>query len=424
MTSHSATPDVAQIPDDPDEIIAAVLSGQGQSDPYAYYDKLREIAPFHRSILPGTPYFLTRYEDVDAMFRSELIGHGEDQPLLRANPRFERSVALQDIAGSMAEMDPPQHTRLRSLVNRVFTPKTVAGMSGYITELTDQVLADLDGKDEFDIVPAISYRIPSSVTSEMLGVPRGDHKLFSEWIHTTAGIFGPGLTEAELIKIDDAVGKFQDYLRELIVERKKNLREGDFLSELIQASVDGGKLDEMELIHMCTLLLGAGTETTETLIAMGMTSLLENPDQKVRLSEDPSLAPFAIEEFLRHNGPALQARTRIALDDVTLPGGTIPKGTPIIGVIAAANHDPEVFTDPQTLDIGRSPNPHLGFGGGIHMCLGARLSRHEGAYVINTLLERFPEMRLAGEPEWSTGGGGGVRAIESVPVNVAGVDGR
>jgi pimeloyl-[acyl-carrier protein] synthase len=380
------------------------------ADPYPMYHRLRTEDPVHHSALGF--WVLTRYEDVVTALRDPRLAKEAIASFVAA--RF--GAPLPAMGLSMLDRDPPDHTRLRGLVSKAFTPRVVEGLRPRIQEIVDGLLAGVAARGSMDLIEEFAYPIPVAVICEMLGVPIEDHERFKGWsIDIARGLdliwLGP----------DSDVGRrsvaarqaLAEYFRGLIAQRRAAPR-NDLLSGLIAAEEAGDKLNEMELLATCILLLIAGHETTVNLIGNGMLALLRHRDQLERLQRDPGLIASAVEELLRFDGP-VQRTARIPSEDVTIGGHTIAKGEMVMPFIGAADRDPAQFPDPDRLDIGRSDNRHIAFGWGIHFCLGAPLARIEGQIAINTLLRRLPKVSLAtDEPEYRSSLT--LRGLKALPV--------
>jgi len=366
------------------------------ADPYPLYHRLRTEDPVHHS--PLGFWVLTRYEDVVAALRDPRLAKEAIASFVAA--RFGAPVPAMGL--SMLDRDPPDHTRLRGLVSKAFTPRVVEGLRPRIQQIVDGLLDGVATRGSMDVIEEFAYPIPVAVICEMLGVPIEDHERFKGWsLDIARGLdliwLGP----------DSDVGRrsvasrhaLAEYFRGLIAQRRAAPR-SDLLSGLIAAEEAGDTLNEMELLATCILLLIAGHETTVNLIGNGMLALLRHRDQLERLQRDPALITTAVEELLRFDGP-VQRTARIPSEDVTLGGHTIAKGEMVMPFIGAADRDPAQFPNPDRLDIGRSDNRHIAFGWGIHFCLGAPLARIEGQIAINTLLRRLPKVSLASDvPEY------------------------
>jgi pimeloyl-[acyl-carrier protein] synthase len=367
------------------------------ADPYPTYHRLRNEDPVHHS--PLDFWVLTRYEDVAAVLRDPRF---IKEPLVSmVAARFGVTVP-PGVGLSMLDRDPPDHTRLRSLVSKAFTPRVVEGLRPRIQKMVDDLITRAEAVGTMDLIEEFAYPIPVNVICEMLGVPVEDHERFKGWsLDIARGLDSVWLPpESEIPKRSGAARHaIGDYMRGLIAERRASPR-GDLLSALIAAEEAGDKLSEDELIATCILLLIAGHETTVNLIGNGTLALLRHPEELRRLRETPGLIPSAVEELLRYDGP-VQRTARITSTEVTIGGRTIPKGEMVMPFMGAADRDPAQFPDPDRLDLGRADNRHIAFGWGIHFCLGAPLARVEGQIAIDTLVRRLPRLKLVGdEPEY------------------------
>ncbi len=360
------------------------------ADPYPTYHRLRDEDPVHHS--PLDFWVLTRYEDVAAVLRDPRF---IKEPLVSmVAARFGVTVP-PGVGLSMLDRDPPDHTRLRSLVSKAFTPRVVEGLRPRIQKMVDDLITRAEAVGTMDLIEEFAYPIPVNVICEMLGVPVEDHEQFKGWsLDIARGLDSVWLPpESEIPKRSGAARHaIGDYMRGLIAERRASPR-GDLLSALIAAEEAGDKLSEDELIATCILLLIAGHETTVNLIGNGTLALLRHPEELRRLRETPGLITSAVEELLRYDGP-VQRTARITSTEVTIGGRTIPRDEMVMPFIGAADRDPSQFPDPDRLDLGRADNRHIAFGWGIHFCLGAPLARVEGQIAIDTLVRRLPRLAL------------------------------
>ena len=364
-----------------------LTSAEVREDPYPTYHALRRIDPVHRLRLVDA-WVLTRYRDVEAV--------------LRDHRRFGNAgrILVQTVPLSLLDLDPPEHTRLRALVSKAFTPKAVAMLRTHIEETTAHLLDAVAGTDRFDLIAALAYPLPVTIIAEMLGVRPRDRDRFEEWSNSLALSVDPLVSRGQVDRIRNAAEEAYAYFETIIDERRRRPRE-DLVSALLAAEEEGDRLTHEELLSAMLLILMAGFETTRNLIGNGMLALLRNPHQMQRLRRDRELLDPAIDELLRYDSPG-QLNGRRAREDVELGGKRIRAGDVVIAVIGAANRDPEVFDDPDALDIGRREQSHLSFGRGIHYCLGAALAVMEARIVFAAVLDRFASIRLAAEPRHRT----------------------
>jgi cytochrome P450 len=367
------------------------------ADPYPFYRRLREVEPVHQT--PMGFWVLTRYEDCVAVLRDPRFGREEFQQMLTAVYGGEDADRLPR---SMLFRDPPDHTRLRALVSKAFTPRVIEQMRDHIQEIVDRLLDRVADQRQMDLIEDLAYPLPVTVICEMLGVPVGDHASIRGWSADIArSLDAIGLPSDRTIVDRGRVARRElaDYFRALLPARRAR-PQADLLSGLLAAEEQGDKLSEPEVISMCLLLFIAGHETTVNLIGNGTLALLRHPDQMARLQADPSLIPNAIEELLRYDSP-VQRTARMTTTDVEIAGHRIGKSSMVVAALGAANRDPAQFPDPDRLDITRRDVRHISFGFGIHFCLGAPLARVEGQLALGTLLRRAPGLALAEpSPEW------------------------
>ena len=389
-----------------------------KANPYPTYAELRSGAPVYRAELPDGRgvWLVTRYDDVVAVLKDERFAKDwrsamTPEQLAQIPPIPE---VMRPLSENMLDKDPPDHERLRRLVSKAFTPRLIERMRPRVQEIADALLDAVEDKEGMDLIDDYAFPLPITVIAELLGVPVEDRNRFREW--SNAAVSGDTTQEYVEKILLPHMQAFIDYLRALFEEKRENPKD-DLISALVLAEEAGDKLSEDELLAMVFLLLIAGHETTVNLIGNGTLALLQNPDQLQKLKDDPSLIKPAIEELLRYDGPVETSTERFAREDVAIGDTVIPKGEMVMVVIAAADHDPARFPEPDTLDIARADNKHLAFGKGIHHCLGAPLARMEGQIALGTLLRRMPDLRLKGSPESLTWRPGMVlRGLKGLPV--------
>ncbi len=374
------------------------------NNPHEYYQRWRERGPVHRVRFGrGTRvWVIIGYEEGRAALADpRLRKSGTDlmEVFRRKQPDAERgAVTPVDLSSHMLNTDPPDHTRLRRLVNQAFTPRRVAVMRPRIAEITDTLLDAMAAHEEVDLLQAFADPLPVTVICELLGVPFDDRGDFQTW---TRVLLATGVDEVRRASASRAMTR---YLAEL-VETKRAVPDGDLLSELVQATDAGDRLTERELVSMVFLLLVAGHETTVNLIANGSYALLRDRSQLDVLRADPAGVPVAVEEFLRHDGPVGLATLRYSAEAVRIGRTQIPAGELVYISLAAANRDPDRYPEADRLDITANFGGHLAFGHGINFCVGAPLARLEATIAFTALLQRFPDLSLARyafTPSWQS----------------------
>ncbi len=368
------------------------LSRQTAQDPYPVYAVLRERDPVHRSRLMNA-WLFTRHVDIDTILRDHR--HFGNDPRKGELNRRQRANLPPDDEFTMLFLDPPDHKRLRALVNKAFTPKAVNALEPHIRNLLGVLLDEIDDPAGFDLMQAVAQPLPVIVIAEMLGVPPKDRAQFKIWSDQRARTLEPVIDARERAASDAAAKALDAYFRPIIQERRAAPQD-DIVSALAQAEEEGDRLTEREMLNMLRLLLIAGNETTTNLIGNGILALLRHPDQLQRLRDDPSLIPAAVDELLRFDSP-VQTDFRRVLEDCEVNGFAVRRRDNIVVLLGAANRDPDVFDDPDRLDVGRGDRSHLSFGRGIHHCLGAPLAHLEGRIVLEMLLERFSQISLLDE---------------------------
>jgi cytochrome P450 PksS len=399
------------------EQVVDIASPAFKANPYPYYARLRDEAPVCRVLLPTREHawLVTRYDDVVAALKDERLVKETAKALTpaqaAAQPWFRKM--FKSLKRNMLEVDPPDHTRLRALVFKVFTPRLIEQMRERIERLTNQLLDAALRRGRFDLIRDYALPLPTTIISEMLGVPVADQRRLNRWSNA---LLSAAASTWSMIQAIPSGWSLMRYIAKIIRQRRAEPRD-DLVSALVRAEEAGDSLSEHELMAMIFLLLVAGHETTVNLIGNGTLALLEHPEQTRRLRDDPGLIRSAVEELLRYASPAETATERYAREPVTLGGVTIPQGSMVYPVLASANRDERQFPNPDALDLAREPNRHLAFGLGTHFCLGATLARLEGQIAINTLLRRAPSLRLAVEPRalpWRAGLI--LRGLKSLPV--------
>lgn len=363
---------------------------------YAYYRWLREEAPVYKGkISIINVYLLSRYDDCVHMLKDPRFVRNRTTATGGSRSPFPLPKSVELMAHSMITADDPEHRRLRNLVHKAFTPRALAKLTARIERLTHELLDRAEKQGIVDLIPTYALPIPVTVISEMMGVSDEEMPRFRSGMKVLSeGLSGWSILRSIFWDLPGTV----KFVRQLIARKRTNPQD-DILTALLQAEEEGEKLTEDELVSMVFLLIIAGYETTVHLITNAVVTLLQHPDQLARLRAQPTLMESAIEEILRYNGPIHGSKPGYALEDVELHGVTIPKGAAVVPLFAAANHDPAVFENPQLFDIERSPNRHLGFGQGIHYCLGAPLARLETTIALKTLLTRTPNLHLTVKPQ-------------------------
>ncbi|HJQ02919.1 MAG TPA: cytochrome P450 [Jatrophihabitans sp.] len=390
--------------------VAALLSGpEFHVDPYPAYDVLRD---------------LDRVLWVDGMDRWLVTGHAEAVALF-THPCASSNRDLADESERWPEdgiqprglpfLDPPDHTRLRRLVQGAFTQRAVERARPRIEEVVDGLLTAAGERGEFDLVQDFAAPLPAIVLSNLLGIPPADHAMYHRWVATIIETIDPVSHRRRSEAGADERVTMRNYLTEVIDRRRVEPRD-DLISAMVQAEEDGEQLTSQEILEMCVVLTMAGLEATTSLIANGTIALFDHPEQLARLRDDPGLMTSAIEELLRFDAP-VQVAGRVARDDFSLGGHELKKGQTVGVLLGAVNRDPLAFDQPNELRLDRNPNNHLGFGRGIHKCIGAPLARLEGPIAFTALLSRFPGLRLDGEGKRRHNIH--VRGFESLPVAVA-----
>ena len=365
-----------------------------KANPHPFYARLRAERPVVRVRMPdGKPaWLLTRYGDVQNAFKDERLSKNPYSTLSeeeRAAKMPWIPNLLKPLTQNMLDKDPPDHTRLRSLVSQAFTPRFVEQLRHRIESLCAELIAPFHARGGGELIEDLALPLPLTVIADMLAVPKADRSRFRRWSQAVANVGTP----TQMMLALPSLWRFMRYVRSLTRDRRSALGD-DLLSGLLRLESTQDHLSEDELMAMIIILLIAGHETTVNLIASGTLALLDFPEELERLRADRSLVKPAIEELLRYTSPVELGTERYTREPVTFSGVEIPRGERVLPVIAAANYDPEQFPEPARLDIGRNPNRHVAFGQGVHYCLGAALARLEGEAALNALLDRGRALRL------------------------------
>jgi cytochrome P450 len=362
-----------------------------RSNPYAVYAQMRGQAPVYPTVLPNgvAVYLVTRYADVLAGLKDERLVKN----IRNARPKSwlgKLGLELNLNNTNMLRVDPPEHTRLRALAHAAFTPKFVNQLRGHIQEIADRLLDVAQPKGRMDLINDFAFPLTITVITEMLGVPTSDEHKFRRW---STAIIASGAISSEGTHLVPQLVPLLQYVSGLVKRRRKT-PQADLISQLLHAEQNGDRFSEREVIGTTILLLIAGHETTVNLIGNGTLALLQAPEQMEKLKQDPSLIRPAVEEILRLANP-VQMVNRYASVDLEIGGVKVPKGSHLMLVVAAADHDPAFAGQAEQLDVSHGDAKHLAFGQGIHYCLGAPLARLEGEMAFTTLLRRLPNLRLA-----------------------------
>lgn len=383
--------------------IDAIFTPEFIADPYPTYDFLRANSPVLN--VPDTNmWLLTRYADIQSILRDKRLGHPPDASLDpdQERERIKANLSVRLLTEMMLTADPPDHTRLRSLVVKAFNAKRVEAMRPRIRRQANRLIDKItQGQNGGDLVSLFNHALPVLVICEILGIPESDWGMFMENNRVNGRLLDPTpMSEEEQAQSNDSSQMSLDYFEVLFAERRRNPQD-DLLTELVLSETEHGKLTSTELVANVVLLFGAGHETTVNLLGNTLLALHKYPDQWQLLKEHPKLMPNAVEEFLRYDS-SVQLTGRGTFEAIELDGHTIPKGATVLTLIGAGNRDPEQFDAPNQLDVRRADVKPLSFGGGIHYCLGAQLARIEAVEALNVLFNRLPNLRLenADTPEW------------------------
>lgn len=378
-----------------------------RADPYPFYRRLRERDPMHRSF-PGGGWVLSRYDDVKGVLSDR--SYSADERNWTLYPKFRARAAAHGLSDpydedrmTMLRTDPPDHTRLRRLVSKAFTPRAVESLRGRAEQILDELLAGRGRHGRLELVSDLAAPFPIVMIAEMLGVPAEDRERFRHWSDEAVKTLGDN-TMAETKEGLAAMQAFGDYIEEIAAQRRAEPRD-DLLSGLVAAEEEGDRLSMSELRATCVLLMVAGNETTTSLIGNAVLALLAHPEQAALLRDEPKRVAGAVDELLRYDSP-VQLTSRIATRDGELHGARVRAGQQMVLLLGSANRDPSAFERPDELDVTRDAGHHLSFSFGLHRCLGAQLAKLEGELALGSILSRFPDLRLGDAPEravaWGT----------------------
>ncbi|MGE7886807.1 cytochrome P450 family protein [Bacillus cereus] len=393
-----------------------LASAQFKEDAYEVYKESRKVQPilFVNKTELGAEWLITRYEDALPLLKDNRLKKDWTNVFSQDTKNMYLSVDNSDhLTTHMLNSDPPNHSRLRSLVQKAFTPKMIAQLDGRIQRIADDLISDIERKGTLNLVDDYSFPLPIIVISEMLGIPKEDQEKFRIWSH--AVIASPETPE-EIKETEKQLSEFITYLQYLVDMKRKEPKE-DLVSALIVAESEGHKLSARELYSMIMLLIVAGHETTVNLITNTVLALLENPNQLQLLKDNPKRIDSAIEEGLRYYSPVEVTTARWAAEPFQIHEQTIQKGDMVVIALASANRDETVFENPEVFDITRENNRHIAFGHGSHFCLGAPLARLEAKIAITTLFNRMPELQIKGDRKdikWQ--GNYLMRSLEELPL--------
>jgi hypothetical protein len=385
-------------------IVFNPMNPELRSDPYPFYARLRSVDPFHRC-RNADGWVLSRYEDVltvlrDPSYSSDERNHRRYETFVARFKRLGLREPYADDRGSMLRLDPPDHTRLRGLVAKAFTPRAVERMRPRVEAILKELLEARPARGPMELVAELGAPLPVRVIAEMLGIPPEDHERFRAWSNDVVRGLGDGTLEDRKAS-ERASDELQEYF-EAIIDARRKVPKDDLITALAAAEESGDRLKRNELFSTLVLLLVAGNETTTNLISNATLALLRNPDQLEILRRAPEKVTGAIEELLRYDSP-VQMTSRIATEDHELAGHPVRRGQQLILLLGAANRDPEAFADPDRLDVTRADVRHLSFSHGIHFCLGAQLARLEASLALEALITRFPGFHLLPqEIRWGT----------------------
>lgn len=370
-------------------------------NPFEMYQYLQEHEPIHWSE-PLKSWIVTKYDDARTVALTKDMSPDRLTPFYEAS-KGERRELLGEIMRYLNKWlvfrDPPEHTRIRRLLNTVFTPKSIAAMKPQIFGTVEHILSGIDDDKPIDFISDFAMLLPGYVIMDILDIPREDFPKIKEWSDDIRLFIGTSRRPDKYLRARDGCVNMAEFFRGIIRDRRKNPG-SDFVSRMTQARDEGNALTEDELVGTCMLILFGGHETTTSFLGNAVKALIDHPEQMARLRSNPDLIDTAVEEFLRYDGPSLSIARVVAVDH-EMRGVQLKKGDRIFAMLSAANRDPEAFENAHNLDLGRTPNRHLTFGQGSHFCLGAPLARLEAKVALSILVDRYPNMQFSkGKQEW------------------------
>lgn len=398
-----------------------VFSDEVLQDPYPTYARLHEEGPLHYLDVGGkwAVWSVFSHAECSSIAKDPRCSAKRAQQMLLPLP-LSRQSEFSELARMLSLwlifMDPPEHTRLRKLLNKGFSPSVVDSLRPQVEDIVERMLKPLERGSEVELMRQFANPLPVRIILEMLGIPQELHAAFVDWSRAIAVFRGsPDRTVEQARAAQDALIALTDFFRKTVAERRRN-KGNDLISLLIDIEEEGEVLTEEELYAQCTALLFAGHETTRNLIGNGMYTLLRNPREAVELRDNPEMIRSAVEELLRYESP-VQFTARVLKEDIEICGQHIPKKWTILCMLGAANRDPKQFEEPNQLNLKRLNNQHLAFSAGPHFCIGSQLARLEAQVALSNLLRRFPEMKLIGpRPEWASTFG--LRGLKGLPVTL------
>jgi cytochrome P450 len=399
----------------------SLFSEEILQDPYPTYARLHEEGPIHYVEVAGkwAVWSIFSHAECASIAKDARLSAKRAQQMLLPLP-LSRQPEFSELARMLSLwlifMDPPEHSRLRKLLNKGFSPAAVEAMRPQVETIVDQMLSSLKPGSEVDLMSQFAHPLPVRIILEMLGIPGELRDTFADWSRAIAAFRGnPNRTVEDAKGAQDALVGLTEFFRKTVADRRRN-KGNDLISLLIDIEEEGEALTEEELYAQCIALLFAGHETTRNLIGNGVYTLLKNPEQMAELQQHPEMMRSAVEELLRYESP-VQFTARVLKEDMEICGQPIRKGWTVQCMLGAANRDPKQFKEPDRLDLKRLNNQHLAFGAGVHACIGAQLARLEGQVAISNLVQRFPDMKLRGpRPEWAPTFG--LRGLQSLSLTL------